>query len=126
MILMGLFSKRSDEELKQVILIRADLKLPKGKAAAQAAHASVEAVLRSNSDTVDTWHAAGMKKIVLKVTDEKELLRYQQAAKAKGLVASLITDAGKTVVAPGTKTCLAIGPAPETIIDSVTGELPMY
>lgn len=123
---MGLFSRRTDHELKQVILIRSDLKLPKGKAAAQAAHASVEAVLRSSQEHVDDWHSAGMKKIVLKVADEKELLRYQQAAKRAGLVASLITDAGKTVVAPGTKTCVGIGPDDEAKIDAVTGELPMY
>ena len=124
---MGFFNKRAvTGDLKQVILIRTDLKLPKGKAAAQAAHASVEAVLRSNTDAVDAWHSQGMKKIVLKVAGEKELLQYQQAAKREGLVASLITDAGKTVVAPGTKTCVAIGPAPEDAVDKVTGELPMY
>lgn len=125
---MGFFSKKppEDAELKQVIVIRADLKLPKGKAAAQAAHASVEAVLRSPSVVVDAWHASGMKKVVLKVADEKGLLAVQQAAKAKGLVASLITDAGKTVVVPGTKTCVGIGPAAEEVIDAVTGSLGMY
>ncbi|MFP4118365.1 MAG: peptidyl-tRNA hydrolase, partial [Candidatus Woesearchaeota archaeon] len=50
---------------------------------------------------------------------------YQQKAKAKGLVASLITDAGKTVVAPGTKTCIALGPDKEELIDFVTSELKM-
>ena len=111
--------------MKQTMIIRADLKLPKGKLAAQVAHASVEAVLRSSKDKVDEWHKEGMKKIVLKVEDERQLLEYQQRAKAKGLVASLITDAGKTVVAPGTKTCIAIGPDKEEIIDSITSELKM-
>ncbi|MBN1275661.1 peptidyl-tRNA hydrolase [Candidatus Woesearchaeota archaeon] len=125
---MGFLTKkpRIAHDLKQVILIREDLKLPRGKAAAQAAHASVEAVLRSNDDVVDEWHAQGMKKIVLKVADEESLLRHQREAKRKGLVSSLITDAGKTVVAPGTKTCVAIGPAQEAAVDAVTGELPMY
>ena len=63
---------------KQVILIRQDLKLPKGKLAAQAAHASVEAVLKSDSKLVSTWRKQGMAKIVLKVKDEKELLSYLQ------------------------------------------------
>lgn len=111
--------------MKQTIIVRNDLKLPKGKMAAQVAHASVEAVLRSSSEKVNIWHNEGMKKIVVKVNDEKELLEYQQKAKAKGLVASLITDAGKTVVAPGTKTCIAIGPDKEELIDSVTSELKM-
>lgn len=123
---MGLFTKKNDKALKQVIIIRQDLKLPKGKAAAQAAHASVEAVLRSSEELVNAWHEQGMKKIVVKVPDEKTMLTLQQQAKAKGLVASIITDAGKTVVAPGTKTCMAIGPDAEEIIDGVTGELPMF
>src|SRR3989339_366610 len=108
---------------KQVILIRADLKLPKGKAAAQAAHASVEAALKSKKETVQEWRSEGMKKIVLKVTGEKELLLYQQKAKEAKLVAALITDAGKTVVEPGTMTALGIGPDDEQKIDKVTGSL---
>ena len=112
-------------DMKQVILVRNDLKLPKGKMSAQVAHASVESVLRSSNDKVDSWHSQGMKKVVLKVENEKELIQYQQKAKAKGLVASIITDAGKTTVAPGTKTCLGIGPDKEELVDSVTSELKM-
>lgn len=123
---MGFFSKKIDEDnLKQVIVVRADLKLPKGKLAAQAAHASVEATLRSSDSLVEPWHSSGMKKIVLKVANENELITLLGKAKRAGLVASLITDAGKTVVAPGTKTCIGIGPDNEAKIDTVTGDLPM-
>lgn len=110
---------------KQVILVRQDLKLPKGKAAAQCSHASVEAVLKSEKKTVKAWQNEGMPKVVLKVKNEKELLHYFQLAKDAGLVASLITDAGRTVVAPGTKTCIAIGPDEEGKIDPLTGKLPL-
>jgi len=108
---------------KQVILVRADLKLPKGKLAAQAAHASVEAVLRCGEEMVAKWRSQGMAKIVVKVKDEKELIKYFQAAKDEGFAASLITDAGRTVIAPGTKTCVGIGPDLEEDLDSLTGEL---
>ena len=118
--LKKLFSKKS---FKQVILVRDDLKLPKGKMAAQAAHASVEAVLKSDSEVIDKWKKEGMAKIVLKVKDEKELIKYFQQAKDSGLTASLITDAGRTVVAPGTKTAAAIGPDEEEKIDEITGSL---
>ncbi len=110
---------------KQVILVRQDLKLPKGKACAQAAHASVEAVLKSDEATVRKWRVEGMAKIVLKVKDEKELVSYFQKAKDAGIVASLITDAGHTVVEPGTKTCAGLGPETEGILDSLTGDLPL-
>ena len=105
------------------MLIRQDLKLPKGKAAAQTAHASVEAVLKSDKGLVSSWRAEGMAKIVVKVKDEKELIKYFQQAKDEGLTVSLITDAGKTVVAPGTKTCVAIGPDEDEKIDVITEKL---
>lgn len=108
---------------KQVILVRQDLKLPKGKLAAQSAHASVDAVLKSDKKLVNAWKDEGMAKIVVKVRDEKELVKYFQTAKDEGLTASLITDAGRTVVAPGTKTCVAIGPDDEEKIDRITGSL---
>jgi len=110
---------------KQVILVRQDLKLPKGKLAAQSSHASVEAVLKSSDQKVSTWRKEGMPKIVLKVKDEKELLSYLQKAKDDGLTTALITDAGRTVVAPGTKTCGAVGPDEEEEVDRVTGKLPL-
>ncbi|MBU0456848.1 MAG: peptidyl-tRNA hydrolase Pth2 [Nanoarchaeota archaeon] len=111
--------------LKQVILVRQDLKLPKGKLSAQVAHASVEAVLKSDAKLIKAWRSEGMAKIVLKVKDENNLIKYFQLAKDEGLTASLITDAGKTVIAPGTKTCVAIGPDEEEKIDKITSELPL-
>lgn len=108
-----------------VILMRQDLKLPKGKLAAQAAHAAVEAVLKSSGSKVSAWRDHGQKKVVLKVADEKEMMKYQRKAKAEGLVAAVITDAGRTVIAPGTKTCIGIGPDDEERIDKVTGDLQM-
>jgi peptidyl-tRNA hydrolase, PTH2 family len=113
----------SNYALKQVILVRADLKLPKGKLSAQAAHASVEATLKSDAALVREWRAQGMAKIVLKVENEKELLQYFQKAKDDNITASLITDAGHTVVAPGTKTCVGIGPDEEHKIDFLTAKL---
>lgn len=110
-------------EYKQVILVRHDLKLPKGKLAAQVAHASVDAVLKADKDVVRKWRQMGMKKVALKVQDEKELYAYAQQAKDKGLTVAIITDAGKTVVAPGTTTCVAIGPNEEELIDAVTESL---
>jgi PTH2 family peptidyl-tRNA hydrolase len=108
---------------KQLILVRHDLALPKGKLAAQAAHASVEAVLRADKDDVKDWRQEGMAKIVLKVADEKELLRQVQRAKDEGLTTAIITDAGHTVVAPGTRTCAAVGPAPADKLDSLFSDL---
>ena len=65
-------------KMKQVILIRADLKLPKGKMSAQCAHAAVEAVLRSDKDKVKEWRSSGSAKIVVKVANKEELYKYNQ------------------------------------------------
>lgn len=111
--------------MKQVILVRQDLKLPKGKLAAQVAHASTESLLRSHKDDITRWRSEGMKKIVLKVADDKELIKYKNLAEDAHLVAALIIDAGRTVIEPGTMTCLGIGPDKEEKIDRITGQLKM-
>lgn len=110
-------------DLKQVIIIRNDLKLPKGKMAAQAAHASVDATLKAEKGVVSSWRANGMAKIALKVETEKDLYKYIQIAKDQGMPTSIISDAGRTCIAPGTVTCGAIGPASENDIDNIVGEL---
>ena len=110
-------------EYKQVILVRHDLKLSKGKLAVQAAHASVAALLKSHKDDIAKWQSQGMKKAVLKVADLKELLDFKQRAEDAGLAVALITDAGRTHLEPGTVTCLGIGPDKEEKIDKITGHL---
>ncbi len=112
-------------EYKQVILVRDDLKLPKGKMAAQCSHAAVEAALKADEGILKKWRQQGQKKVVLKAADEKELLLYFQEAKDNKISCSLITDAGRTVIAPGTKTCVGIGPDEEEKIDRLTGKLKM-
>ena len=104
-------------------MVRKDLKLPKGKMAAQVSHASVDATLKSDKKIVEMWRGEGMKKIVLKVNDEKELRSFLQQAREAKLLTCMITDAGLTTVAPGTTTCGAIGPAEEEQIDRITEKL---
>ncbi|NCC70663.1 aminoacyl-tRNA hydrolase, partial [bacterium] len=97
-------------ELKQIILVRKDLGMSKGKIGAQCAHASVEAVFQSNSKLVSKWRSSGMKKIVLGVENLEELENLLKKAFENDLVTSIISDAGRTEVEAGTKTCGAIGP----------------
>jgi len=109
--------------MKQAILVRQDLKLPKGKMSAQVAHASTSAVLKSHKDDIKKWNNEGMMKIVLHVKDEKDLFKYKEMAEDNGLVTAVITDAGRTVVEPGTVTCLGIGPDSDEKVDQVVSEL---
>ncbi|MDP4012239.1 MAG: peptidyl-tRNA hydrolase Pth2 [Candidatus Nanoarchaeia archaeon] len=106
---------------KQVILCRIDLKMSKGKLAAQVSHASLHAALEADKKILDSWLKEGATKVVLKVKDEKELIAYKK--KVGKLPHSLIMDAGRTFFKEPTRTCLAIGPAKESDVDKITGKL---
>ncbi|MDH7509167.1 MAG: peptidyl-tRNA hydrolase Pth2 [Methanomassiliicoccales archaeon] len=113
-------------EYKMVIAVRKDLKLTPGKMAAQVAHAAVNCAILSmkkKSEWFDEWYKEGQKKVVVKVENLNELFEIKMNAETIGLITSLIVDAGLTELPPGTTTCLGIGPAPEEIIDRVTGHL---
>ncbi|MEM3759846.1 MAG: peptidyl-tRNA hydrolase Pth2 [Candidatus Bathyarchaeia archaeon] len=118
----------SEFRYKQVIVFRSDLKLSKGKIAAQAGHGAVSAaeeVRKHNKEWWKAWMDEGQCKIVVKVKNEKELLALEKQAKNLALPCALIMDRGLTEVPPGTITCLGIGPAPSEIIDKLTGKLPL-
>ena len=109
--------------MKQVILVRADLKMPKGKLAVQCSHAAVEGTLKSTKANVKAWREDGMPKIVLKVNNLRELYKYKGQAESIGLVTAVIKDAGKTFFKRPTVTCMSIGPDKEDKIDRITSEL---
>jgi PTH2 family peptidyl-tRNA hydrolase len=110
---------------KQVVIVRLDLKLSKGKLAAQAAHASMEAFKCAPFESQTEWGARGSKKVVLKVKDLGELIGIQRQARKERLPYALVRDAGRTEVEPGTVTALGIGPCESGRIDRITGHLKM-
>jgi PTH2 family peptidyl-tRNA hydrolase len=112
--------------MKQAIVVRTDLKMGKGKVAAQVAHASLSAAEEAHERKpkwYEGWKKEGQAKIVLRAESEGELRELLQKAKAAGLPASLIEDRGLTQLEPGTVTCLAVGPCPEPDVDAITGKL---
>jgi peptidyl-tRNA hydrolase, PTH2 family len=123
--------------LKQVIVIRTDLGMRKGKMVAQGAHASVNAILpyfsfetpfnRESAPrfmAVKEWLVADHTKVCLQTPCLEDLEALELAAREAGLITCLITDAGKTEFkGVPTITCCAIGPGPEEEIDKITGEL---
>lgn len=109
--------------MKQVILVNESLNLPRGKLAAQVAHASVASFLAASTADQRGWLQLGMPKVVLAVANEEDLMQFYQYAMEANLPAHLVKDAGRTVVASGTMTCVGIGPATNANIDRVTGDL---
>ncbi len=108
---------------KQAMVVREDLDLPKGKLAVQVAHAAVESSNNADENLVEKWREDGGTKIVVKVDNLDELRRVKQHADDVGLATALIKDAGKTVVSPGTATCIGIGPDSDEKIDKVISNL---
>ena len=136
---------------KMMIVMRRDLKMRKGKIAAQAGHACIDAVLQAlkKEDRMDDlvmsadgmtlnngnkptsplveWFNSGCTKVCVYVDSEEALLRIAEKAAEKGIIASVITDWGLTEFhGEHTKTCLALEPLPAEIADELTGELPLY
>ncbi|XP_075147596.1 putative peptidyl-tRNA hydrolase 2 [Haematobia irritans] len=112
--------------LKMVLLVRNDLKMGKGKIAAQCGHGAVGAYQKAqmqNPRILRLWENTGAAKVALKVESEPEMMALKRAAESKGLVTCLIRDAGRTQIAPNSKTVLAVGPGPVEVIDQVTGHL---
>jgi peptidyl-tRNA hydrolase len=111
--------------MKQVIVVNGALDLPRGKLAAQVAHAAVGAFLRAPRENQMAWLQQGMPKVVVQCASEIELHALLAEAEAAGLPALLVRDAGKTVVQARTPTCVGIGPELAQRIDPITGELPL-
>ena len=124
-------------DVKQVIIVRKDLKMRPGKLAAQVAHASMKAILdtcnllegrvlfKSNMpEPMYQWLTGIFTKVVLAVESEEELLELYNKALCAGLICSLVTDAGLTVFnGIPTNTCIAIGPEESYKIDAITNHL---
>jgi peptidyl-tRNA hydrolase len=114
------------EPHKMVLVVRNDLKMGKGKIAAQCCHATLGAYKRAVRRTplaLECWEALGQAKVALKVDTEEELLLLATRAKELGLVHYVVVDAGRTQIAPDTKTVLAVGPASVADVDNLTGHL---
>ena len=132
-----------NKRCKQVIVMRKDLQMTKGKMIAQGSHASLGVILQMMNventsvegeyninlnvkvnSPLDVWLNDGVKKVCVYVESEEDLINLYNMAKEKGLPAILIEDGGLTMFkGVPTKTCIAIGPAEEEEIDVITGDL---
>ena len=124
-----------ETRIKQVIVMRHDLKMRRGKQIAQGAHASMSFICRrlhetgsvSFDDFTDAqraWLKGSFAKVCCRVNSEEELMELHDKALETGLEVHLITDSGRTEFhGQPTRTCLAVGPDEAEMIDEVTGHL---
>jgi PTH2 family peptidyl-tRNA hydrolase len=142
--LIEISSKNNMGDVKQVIVIRRDLNMRKGKIASQASHACMSVFFQKLEPEVSIWHEADsregwflpslqyfeeyingrFKKIVVYVNSEEELLAIHKQASDKKMHCSLIKDAGLTEFGGvPTYTAVGIGPWDSKEIDEITGHL---
>jgi PTH2 family peptidyl-tRNA hydrolase len=122
---------------KQVIVLRKDLNMRKGKMIAQGAHASLGVILNlmrvnkktyklefGNGSYLDEWLNGRFTKIVVGVNSEIDLINLYEKAMEKDIPCSIIVDAGLTEFnGVKTRTAVAIGPYYDDKIDEITGNL---
>lgn len=109
--------------MKQVIVVRNDLKMSKVKTAAQACHACLGAYKKADSDKIRLWEQKGQKKVIVKVNSLEELFEIKEIAKKNNVPNFIVKDAGRTELPTSTITCLGVGPDTDEIIDKVTQDL---
>tara|TARA_B100000579_G_scaffold435285_1_gene458159 strand:- start:106 stop:525 length:420 start_codon:yes stop_codon:yes gene_type:complete len=115
-----------DEDIKMIFIVNSELKMGKGKIAAQVGHAAVSSTLKSgekNPELLEAWLASGQKKICVKGEDAGHLLQLEKQCKEIGITAVKIHDAGHTQIPTGSLTVLSLGPDMESILDKVSGDL---
>jgi len=125
---------------KQVIIVRKDLNMRRGKEAAQVAHASLGAVFSKSfvaesnvgekmkviplSSELEEWFNVRFTKVCVSCDSEEELLALAEKADAAGMLHFLCRDAGITEFSGvPTYTTLAIGPAEASEVDKITWHL---
>lgn len=111
--------------IKQVIAVRTDIKMGRGKTAAQVGHACVMAAEAARVSQHAWWREwwASQEKVVVRVPGYGHLEDIRREAARAGLPYYMVRDAGHTQLEPGTATCVSVGPAPEHLVDRITGGL---
>ncbi|KAK6463113.1 peptidyl-tRNA hydrolase PTH2-domain-containing protein [Scheffersomyces coipomensis] len=122
-------------EVRMTLIVRQDLKMGKGKAAAQCSHATLALYKKItnpqsaayNPDMVNRWeYGNGQAKITLQVPDQEGMDTLFAQAISLGINAYIVHDAGRTQIAAGSATVLGLGPAPKAVIDQITSDLKLY
>lgn len=122
-------------EVRMTLVVRQDLKMGKGKAAAQCSHATLalyKKITNNESDAynpemVKRWeYGNGQAKITLQVPNQEEMDILFAQAISLGVNAYIVHDAGRTQIAAGSATVLGLGPAPKQVLDQITSNLKLY
>lgn len=135
---------------KQIIVIRKDLNMRRGKQIAQGSHASMAFLTKQGGlycnlgtelkpvdyfmtevnenhvNEIAHWLRNSFRKICVYVNSEQELLNVHQKALDAGLISHIVEDNGATEFkGVKTLTCCSIGPAYDNKFEGITDHLPL-
>lgn len=122
-------------EVRMTLIVRQDLKMGKGKAAAQCSHATLALYKKMsnpesnayNPQMLRRWeYGNGQAKITLQVPSQEDMDLLFATAMSLGVNAYIVHDAGRTQIAAGSATVLGLGPAPKSVMDQITSDLRLY
>ncbi|UKZ78374.1 hypothetical protein TrVFT333_006111 [Trichoderma virens FT-333] len=105
----------SSEECKLVLVVRTDLGMTKGPRPRRPGLPERKVLAR--------WERFGQAKIAVQIKSQADMLELRGKARAMGLTAEVIQDAGRTQIEAGSMTVLGVGPGPKSLVDKVTGHL---
>ncbi|MCI6994717.1 aminoacyl-tRNA hydrolase [uncultured Methanobrevibacter sp.] len=109
--------------MKQVMIVRTDLKMGKGKIAAQCCHGSIGSYKKASPEKIRKWESEAYAKVVLKVKTLDEITELKKLADINKIPNYLVVDAGRTQIPSSSVTVLALGPDEDEKIDKITGDL---
>lgn len=121
-------------ETRMALVVRTDLKMTKGKAAAQCAHAALgcyrlmleDNLASQNLTLLRRWEKTGQAKITLQVKSKEDLDLLFAKAISMNVNSYIVHDAGRTQIEAGSATVLGLGPAPKLVLDQITSDLKLY
>merc|ERR1712154_249321 len=115
------------EHTKLILCARRDLGMGKGKLAAQCSHATLGVVKRVENENdellLKIWRNYGQPKIVTKIESLSEMKQIKAKAQKAGVPTYSVCDAGRTQIPSGSYTVLAVGPAPDSVLEPLTSHL---
>lgn len=110
---MGIKPKHKNTSVKMMLCVRSDLRMKSGKIGAQCSHATLGLYMqiankKKMEKMVEDWLSKGQKKIVAKLKDEAAMNLLISKATDAGIAFHVVQDAGKTQVAAGSRTVIAL------------------
>jgi PTH2 family peptidyl-tRNA hydrolase len=109
------------------IFVNKSLNMSPGKLAAQACHASCNAMRISNAKLVDDWYEFGFyTKLVMEARDEQHLRNIEKYLNERDIKTALIIDEGRTEIPKHSVTALGCEVVDKNVLGPIFQEFDLF